>query len=218
MPTSIHSEDVQVMPLLSAMRLPKSALLDILGKVAGERANVRDTDPNSAAGYETWRWGTRFLREDPDLADLKWVQCESRQVEGIRNDELRLKLVICSMDRHTGNPDPEKMPRNVRERGAAARKLIARNGRQLAMAFMDNPSPNPIDDYDFWYFAVCISDDFVAAEISRADSVTDKGYIEHYSDRIIIAKLGDLDGLRSRDSVPEEFAEIEKPALRRKST
>ena len=214
----VHSQDIHVLSLLGRMKLPKSALLDVLNKTAGERANVRGTDPKSAAGYETWRWGTRFLREDAELAELGWVQCEHGQVEGIRHDELRIKLVICSMDKNTGNPDPEKMPRNVRERGPAARKLIERNHGQMVLGFMEAPSSDPIDDYDFWYFGVRIGDDFITAEVSRPDSVTEKFYIEHYSDRIIIAKPGDLDGLRRRDAIPEDFAAIEKPALRRKTT
>ena len=218
MPTSVHSLDVEVLPLLSGMKLPKASMLDVLSKTAGERANVRTTDPNSAAGYETWRWAIRFLREDTELAKLGWVQCDHGQVEGIRNDELRIKLVPCSMDKHTGDPAPEKMPRNVRERGPAAKKMIVRNGRQVVMDFMEGPSPDPIDDYDFWYFGIRISDDYVTAEISRPDSVTDKGFIEHYSSRIIVAKPGDLDGLRVRDAVPEDFAAIDAPAIRRKST
>src|ERR1700733_62839 len=112
---AVYVDEAVVVPLLTKMRLPRWVMLELASKVAGERANVTDDDPPSAVGYETWRWGTRFAREDETLKSLQWVACEKDQVSGIRNPELRTKLVACSTDMNTGNPN--KSPKNLSDKG-----------------------------------------------------------------------------------------------------
>ena len=101
-------EEPQVVSFLSGLRLPKEALLDILSKTAGETANVSKTDPATVRGFEAWRWGTRFCREDEILKANGWVACEYKQIDGIRNDDLRVKFVVCNMNANAGNPSPTR--------------------------------------------------------------------------------------------------------------
>lgn len=65
MPTNIFVDEAVVVPLLTRMKLPRWVLLEMATKIGGERANVAPTEPPQVAGFETWRWGTRFFREDP---------------------------------------------------------------------------------------------------------------------------------------------------------
>jgi hypothetical protein len=208
MPAVIYSKDQVVLPLLNRMRLPRQTLMDIGIKVGGERANVAECEPPQVAGFETWRWGTRFFREDEALKGLEWEACERDQVSGIRNSKSGIKLVVCATNINTGNPDPTKQPKNIRDRGPASRRLIHQNTRQIPFDFMDDPKD------ELWYYCLYLSQQHIGIEISRPTDEYE-GYITDFSHRIIIAKPGDIPGIRNFQ-VPEEFADIPRPQASRK--
>jgi hypothetical protein len=207
MPTNLHADDASVIPLLARMRLPREVLLDVASKTGGERANVAAYEPPPVAGFETWRWATRFLREDRALAAGGWLLCELDQVSGIRNAALGIKLVACTTDFNTGSP--VKAPRNVTEKGPASRRLIGFNSPQMTLGFV-----KPEQKDDLWYYCLHVSEKYVSLEISRPTSETN-GIISSFSDRIIIAKPGDLPGIR-RIVVPEDFADVPRPTVSRR--
>ena len=206
----IYAEDPVVLPLLSRMRLPRQVLIDIGIKVGGERANVAECEPPQVAGFETWRWGTRFFREHEELKESGWEACERDLVSGVRNAKLGIKLVVCATNINTGNPDPNKQPKNVRDRGPASRRLIHQNTRQIPFGFV--PPDDPKDE--LWYYCLYLSTQHIGIEISRPTDEYE-GYITDFSDRIIIAKPGDIPGTR-RFQVPEEFADVPRPRASRK--
>ena len=200
-------EDVQIVPRLVQLGLRKDVLLDIFDRALGERSNVTDSDPAGTGGLEMRRWCIRFLRDDPDLKALGWVACAHEQIEGVRNDNLRIKLVVVNTDACTGMP--EKQPRNVAEKGAASEKLIGRNSREQNL-FGDDSSEDPISDYDLWFFCVHAGEKYATAEISRPNGIV-AGIVSSFSDRIILCRPGDKDGLHRAPVVPEDFAEVDLP-------
>lgn len=204
---AVYVDEAVVVPLLTKMRLPRWVLLELASKVAGERANVTDDDPPTIAGHESWRWGTRFSREDKTLKDLGWIACEKDQVSGIRNDALGIKLVVCNTDANTGNQF--KPPKNLSEKGPASCKLIKKNSGQTQMHFIKEEKKD-----DLWYLCQYFSDQHITIELSRPDAEMG-GIISNFSDRIIIAKPGEIPGIR-RISVPQDFAEVPKPKVSRK--
>jgi hypothetical protein len=206
----IYAEDPVRLPLLNRMRLLRQTLIDIGIKVGGERANVAECEPPQVAGFETWRWGTRFLREDEGMKGLEWESCDRNQVAGIRNLKLGIKLVVCATNINTGNPDPNKQPKNLRDRGPASCHLIHQNTRQMTLSFMLPDDPK----VELWYYCLYLSQQHIGIEVSRP---TDEygGYITDFSDRIIIAKPGDIPGIR-KFQVPEEFADVPRPQVFRK--
>ena len=208
--------EADVVPWLTRMRLPQDVLLNIFEMTLAERSNVTASDPVTTPGTELWRWAIRFSRDDLSLRELGWVACWHDQIEGIRNDDLKIKLAFSNTDTYTGIPS--KTPRNVSDKGPSAVKLIAHNSGQKAFDFFQEPSvPEPeISNNDFWYFCLHASDKSVAAEISRPDLILGNT-IRSFSHRIILCQPGQMGGLRRRDPVPEEFAQIEKPKLIRKS-
>jgi hypothetical protein len=212
MACKVRFEEAEVVPWLDRIRLPRDVMLGIFEATLGERANVTESDPLTTPGTETWRWGTRFCRDNPELRKLGWIACRKHQLDGIRNDELGIKLVVCNTDSFTGVVS--KSPRNIAEKGSVACKLIAKNSGQGSFSFIE-PDTSDAAKYDFWYFCLYASDRSVAAEISRPDSIV-ANIIRNFSDRIIICKPGDRPGLRLPDPVPEDFAEVEKPKLIRK--
>jgi hypothetical protein len=215
MPQPILIEDFEVIPRLVELGLPKHILLDIFDQAAGERANVNGNDPYATAGNEMRRWLTRFLRQDKRLQALKWVACAHNQLEGIRNDELRIKLVPMNTDAQAGNPS--KSPTSVSDKGPAAEKAIKGNEdrRQGRLFAEPEAEPDPLDRYDFLYFCAHASDKSLSAEISRPSGLV-SGFVATYSERIILCQPGEKPGLRRPDPVPEDFAEVEKPTITRK--
>ena len=210
MPATVYATDPVVVPLLTRMRLPRRNMIDIAIRVGGERANVREYEPKPVAGFETWRWGTRFFREEEALKDLEWEICEGDQVSGIRNAKVGIKLVVCATNVNTGDPDPYKQPKNLSDRGPASCRLIHRNTGQMKLGFM--PPDDPTDE--LWYYCLHLSEQHIGIEISRP---TDEfnGQITDFSDRIIIAKPGEIPGIR-KFRVPEEFADVPRPQAFRK--
>lgn len=88
----VRFEPEDVSSRLSELRLPLERMRDVLEKAAGERANVTSSDPITTPGTEMWRWGTRFMRDDPVLRELGWIACHHGQIDGIRHDGLQMKL------------------------------------------------------------------------------------------------------------------------------
>ncbi len=208
-------EPYDVVPRLNELLLPIDRLVEVLERAAGERANVNDSDPITTPGTEMWRWATRFIREDITLRELGWVACRHGQIDGIRHDELKMKLVVINTDAATGMPS--KMPINCADKGPAAEKAIENNARwaQMSLFGEEVEEVDPISLYDFWYFCVHASEKHVSGEVSRPDSMVART-IRNFSERLIVAKPGDMPGLRRPEPVPEDFAAVEKPTIVRK--
>jgi hypothetical protein len=207
---TVYATDPVVLPLLARMRLPRPTMIDIGIKVGGERANVAEYEPPPVAGFETWRWGTRFFREDQTLKELEWEVCEGDQVSGIRNAKLGIKLVVCATNVNTGNSDPNMQPKNLSDRGPASCRLIHRNTGQMKLGFM--PPDDPKDE--LWYYCLYLSASHIGIEISRPNDEFN-GQITSFSDRIIIAKPGEIPGIR-KFHVAEDFADVPRPQASRK--
>lgn len=211
----VRHEPLDVGPRLDELLLPMAQLIDVLESAAGERANVTNSDPITTPGTEMWRWGTRFLRENPVLRDLGWVACRHNQIDGIRHDELKMKVVVINTDAATGMPS--KQPQNCADKGPAAERAIENNFKRDQMSlFGREPEDDPIASYDFWYFCAHASDKYVSGELSRPNEMSGRT-IRNFSERLIVAKPGDMPGLRRPEPVPEDFAKIEKPTLLRKA-
>lgn len=203
---TLFVEESVVVPMLAKMRLPRHIMLDLVTRIGGERANVREHEPANVVGFETWRWGTRLFREEESLNEMGWALCDRDQVAGIRNSEVGIKLVCCGTDENTGT---EKSPKNLSERGSSSRKLIAMNSAQINLGFIHN---EPGDD--LWYYCPHFCDNFISLEISRPTSEIG-GIITRFSHRIIIARPGEIPGIR-RFKVAQEFADIPKPKVFRR--
>lgn len=210
MPTKILFDETEVVPALTGLKLPRFAVLEILSSIAGERANVRDgIDPPSATGYETWRWGIRFLRENKVLTDNGWTVCERDQISGIYHAGLNIKLTVLPTNQNTGT---SKTPRNLTAKGPASCKLIKQNADQLSLGFIKPDVSAPA----LWCFCPYFCDGYMSLEISRP-SLEYGGIVRDFSDRIVVAKPFEIPGIRKRHAVPEDFAEVARPIVKRKT-
>jgi hypothetical protein len=209
MPANVFEDETLVVPMLTRMMLPRWILLEMATKIGGERANVAPNEPPQVAGFETWRWGTRFFREDLALKELGWIQCDENQVSGIRNERIDIKLVVCSTNANTGNS--LKAPKNISIKGPASCRLIDANNGQGTFGFL------PINDppsCELWYYCIHLSERYISIELSRP-TLQLGGIITDFSDRIIVARPGEIPGIRMID-VPEDFADLPKPQVSRR--
>jgi hypothetical protein len=87
--------------------------------------------------------------------------------------------------------------------------LIGKNTGQMRLGFVKD---DPKDD--LWYYCLHVSEQCISLEISRPDSEL-CGIITNFSDRIIIAKPGEIPGIR-RVAITEDFAVVPKPQVSRK--
>src|SRR3546814_1208452 len=104
---------------------------------------------------------------------------------------------------------------NVADKGPAAARLVERNIGQETFSFIQTELPSPLDSYGLWYFCLHIGDAYISAEISRPNLIV-ANTIRDYSERIMLCRPGEMAGLRPRIVVPEDFAQIDKPAIVRK--
>lgn len=212
MPAAVYADETQVVPLLTKMGLPRWAILEIASQVAGERVNVSPDDAPPVIGFETWRWGTRYSREHAELKALGWLPCEANQVSGLYHRERDIKLVFCNTDANTGRLN--KQPKNTNEKGPASCRLIGSNApeRQSSLFPVSDPVKNPPE---LWYFCAYFCDAHIAVEISMPVAEIG-GIVSDFSTRIIVAQPGEIPGVR-RHVVPQEYADVPKPKVTRKS-
>lgn len=216
MPCKVLAQTPEVETRLDEWSLPRDILLDIFDRAIGERANVTSSDPVNTGGNEMRRWMTRFLRDDGLLKSLGWVSCDADQLEGIRNDQLKIKLVQLNTDARTAVPS--KMPNSISERGPAAyKRIMANEDRRQGNLFFINGRDiaDPFFDYDFLYFCTHVSGEMVSAEVSRPSELR-SGFVTSFSERVILTQPGERPGLRRGNVVIEEFAVVEKPQITRK--
>jgi len=206
-------DDFQVIPALTSMRLPRPVMRDIFERAMGQRMNVTADDPVTASGYETWRWITRFLRESPELRELGWLTCRHNQIEGIRHDTAKIKLIAMNTDSFTGIPS--KTPHNVAAKGPSLSRSVKANHGQIPFAFFESEDKHPIENYDLFVFCAHAGERHVSAEISRPTELTGTT-ISNYSTRIMLCQPGEFDGFRKHDPVPEDFAQVDPPVVRKK--
>lgn len=95
-------------------------------------------------------------------------------------------------------------------KGPASCDLIDKNHGQEMFAFMPPTAPT----IDLWYYCIHLSEQHIAIELSRP-TLQVGGIITDFSDRIIIARPGEIPGIR-RVLVSEDFAELPKPQVSRR--
>lgn len=215
----LKSTTVEVLPELIKMGLPLDELKSLVADIAGARADTTKNDPNTAAGYEAWRWGTRKARENQVFKDNGYIKCEHDQIDGIRNDEKRIKIVVCNTDSRTC--DEKKQPRNLSPKKTNSCKLIA-NNKQMDCLFTESemgpPKASSVSDYDFYYLCVHVGDEFVLAELSRPDEEVG-GIVKSFSNRLAIIKHGEMKSPKriKLDDIEQDFADVKRPQPKRKT-
>jgi hypothetical protein len=120
----VRTKELDVNARLRELDLSRPILLDVLRKCVGAYGDCTDNDPPSAKGYEPYRIGTRQLREVVLPGREDWEKDDTANLSSIKNDKLRIKVVVLNTTDKTGNPDPKAVPRNRVEKGILHERAI----------------------------------------------------------------------------------------------
>lgn len=201
---------------LAALGWTTSELNEVVDAAVSGRNSVTANDVPNAAGWYSWAWGSRRLRELGVMKNLS--RDDNDSVPGVRDDARGIKFVMANMDAGTG--DPNEIPKNISERGPATSRAISTNDEnwsqlliesQNIVAFKDFvAAPNDPSGLVLWYLCVFAEGDTVRAELSCPNSCT-RGFISGYSQRIIFRGFGDGsdDLVRRKDNGGDDEFKIE---------
>ncbi len=183
---------------------PRWGLLEVVRAAVAGRAGSTGNDARAVAGFNAWSFPTRRLRE-LYRGHQGWDAFETNGVEGIINEEKKLKVIAVSTDE--GTCDPDVSPRNRTRKGPATGSVIDLNS-QLSLF---GPQELAAQKNGFQTWEVCTFDDGndVRAELS-CPTVFDGGHFIKFDERIFLVDLGewnriaiDMDSGGADDIVPE---------------
>ena len=160
-------------------------------------------DPVSAAGYESWRWTVRRLREV--LVPYGWEAIDEHGLPLVLNvvpDEgPPIAISVSTGDAWTGNRD--RNPSTKYSKGPITASLVAINEEQLRLEFAGRPDLRAVPDEGerlTWILLVHWTPTTAQVELSLPASINPAGFVTVWRERVI---LGDIDLEDSIEILPE---------------
>jgi hypothetical protein len=135
--------------------------------------------PPVMAGMARWGKTNELLRVR--LLPRGWSHDDPRNMPRTISPARDLAIVAAAGDGATGRPDVTS--RNLYARGVETVRAIGR-GDQLAFEYPGLEPP--ADDLDIWLLLYHPAGDEVAAELSRPYSISPAGYVDSWSERILL--------------------------------
>jgi hypothetical protein len=185
--------------------------------LAGESARDSCTanDPRNAPGFFAWARCVRALREI--LAPLGWIRDDEDALETAINPDGSIAIDVVTGNDETGIPEPTAMPNTKYPKGPATGRAINSNRDTLFEALEWEEGAiersNAAKRQTWILLRKRVSDDLLRAELSLPESMTEQGFVERWSIRIIL----DIDigpALARQSSGPSEPI-IDVPVRRR---
>jgi hypothetical protein len=183
MPTQVH--DMSAAGGTGLARLAGLGLFaaDFDFVLSGAEAEARTWTalaPPVTAGMARWGKTNELLRVR--LLPRGWSHDDPRNMPRTISPGRDLAIVAAAGDGATGRPDVTS--RNLYARGVETVRAIGR-GDQLAFEY-PGLEPPPADDLDIWLLLYHPAGDEVAAELSRPYSISPAGYVDSWSERILL--------------------------------
>lgn len=203
MPAIVRVAEHEVNDRLRELRTPRKALLEVVRGAVAAFAECTGDDPPGAAGYETYRGGTRDLRYHLRRQKSGWQIDNEGNLASSRNDKVGIRLIVLNTDDATGDPDPARNPKNRRKKGVLHERAI--EGESMWFSGFE---PEERVSHRPWYLCLCISDAKVLAELSRPSAMIG-GYITSWEERIILISPGEWDRIRFDDVDSDDGPEPE---------
>ena len=169
-------------------------LIEVVRACVAGRGGCTANDPRSAPGYESWRLGTRHLRER-FLPKEGWERDSALNIESIVHRERRIRISVVNTDEGTGMP--LRSPRNRTPKGVATETVTDLNGQlELGESIPLLADAARSERLETWHLCVFDNGADVRAEFSRPIEFA-FGHFVKFAERIFLLQDDDWDGLRA---------------------
>jgi hypothetical protein len=194
---TIYYEPNDVFAQLDRLGLTRGVLEMAVTQGEAQRRLGSNLDPKPAPGFTAWSRTIRVLREGLIEFNAGWYPEDWVGIPMIVNADETIRLTATSGDENTGRPETGIDPRTKNPKGGGTAEAVAENAQQS----LDIPGPTT------WVLLYDSTADGLFAELACPEALAANGYIEAWTERIILGHidLGDSDA-QQRD-VPEPPAD-----------
>ena len=183
----VHSQLMEVEARLRSLDLDSETLWQAISFGQTYVADATFHDPPSSVGITAWGKTVRMLRDL--LAPRKWI-AENHQNYAITvHPSGRWAVAVAAGDEQTGLDSPETRA----PKGIWTSRMVDANRRQLSFAQL---SPEWRNLSRQTWILLYYSDNEIgelSAELSLPVGMNEEGYVDEWQERIILARLGEVD-------------------------
>jgi hypothetical protein len=194
---TVYDEPPEVAARLHHLGLTRGILEMAVTQGEAQRRLGSNLDPKPAPGFSAWARTIRVLREGLIELNSGWYPEDWNGIPMIVNADETVRLTATSGDENTGCPETGIDPKTKNPKGGGTAEAVAENAQQS----LDIPGPTT------WVLLYESSADGLFAELACPEALAVNGYIETWTERIILGHI-DLGGSDSQQrDVPEPPAD-----------
>jgi hypothetical protein len=172
----LHREIDDVVDQLGELGLTADMAHRVLARAEADARSVTPNHPVNAEGWFRWANSVSYLREE--LIPAGWTRARSLNFELVVRPGGMVAIAVTAGDEATGCP--EVQPRTGNPKGAmTVAAVVANIGSQTLFE---------VDEFrrQTWFLLYHRDEAEIRAELSLPDNVSSSGYIDSWSQRIII--------------------------------
>lgn len=192
------SEEADVEPLLTSLKLDKASLIQAVRYADSERALCTGNDVHGFAAFTVYDKVARALRERYVGRD-GWERDETDNQAGIRHPELKIRVVPVNFDENAGNGLLQ--PTNSSPKGEKTKAKARCNGTGWLPGLPEIPHQEQ-SEYKTWILGVrSVNGEPLRAELSFPVAFEGK-FFTRFAPRIILLDGTDESPAVTSDSLP----------------
>ena len=190
----VYAESWEARKRLAQLEIEEFGLTDAVQRGFVSSASCTENHPKSFAGLSLWGETTGALRENLSL--VGWSRSDDQNQPLALNPAGQLAVTVATGTKETGRKDATPVTQSAK--GPQTVKAV-RDNNQYRFAFYDQiVRRNPVQvgsGCDLWILLVhCDQKDReVRSELSRPINMTAKGFVDEWSERIILPPI-EFDG------------------------
>jgi len=198
-PPRLRIDERDIETRLHQLGLEMEGLRRVAQAAVYARNDVTANDPQTAAGWDAWRYGIRVMRET--FCGEEWRCYRKDGVEGIVNHEKKIRVLFMNVDKAA---DKNISPRACSPKGIAVQRAAVGQPTLFPEIF---PELEEGEEYETWFLMVEANGDQVCAELSMITEISGKS-LEGFIERIFIAR-GEMINDFEVDNIEDEVVEFD---------
>lgn len=176
--SQIFESEIEVASSLEIFGITKSILKDVAMNVISAKNQATMLHPINAPGTFAYHEGVRSMREVFISLQDGWESDSLNGIEVVSHQKKNLIIVFQNVDYACG----ADCPKAISEKRISSRKLIEKNSLPL----FPEISGQKHENRKVWYLCVSSNEEEVKMELSKPESIDDKGQFSVFSERIFI--------------------------------